>query len=63
MVVAGGVSQSVMLPITGAGALYLHHRRLPNDLRPSRIVTMGLWASTLVMAVVTVLGLFLTFRS
>ncbi len=62
MVVAGGVSQSVMLPITGAGALYLHHRRLPDDLRPSRLVTVGLWASTLVMAVVTVFGLFLTFR-
>jgi len=63
MVVAGGVSQSVMLPITGAGALYLHHRRLPDDLRPSPLVTVGLWASTLVMAVVTVFGLFLTVRS
>ncbi|HSD26525.1 MAG TPA: Nramp family divalent metal transporter [Vicinamibacteria bacterium] len=62
MVVAGGISQSVMLPITGAGALYLHHRRLPGDLRPSRLVTLGLWASTLVMAVATGLGLFLTLR-
>ena len=62
MVVAGGISQSVMLPITGAGALYLHHRRLPGDLRPSRLVTLGLWASTLVMAAATALGLFLTLR-
>ena len=31
MVVAGGISQSVMLPITGAGALYLRHRRLPRS--------------------------------
>jgi Mn2+/Fe2+ NRAMP family transporter len=62
MVVAGGISQSVMLPITGAGALYLHHRRLPGDLRPGRLVTVGLWAATLVMAVVTACGLFLTLR-
>jgi len=62
MVVAGGVTQSVMLPITGAGALYLHHRRLPGALRPSRLVTFGLWASTLVMAVATAFGLFLTLR-
>jgi Mn2+/Fe2+ NRAMP family transporter len=61
MVVAGGVTQSVMLPITGAGALYLHHRRLPGELRPSRLVTIGLWASTLVMAVATAFGLYLTF--
>jgi Mn2+/Fe2+ NRAMP family transporter len=62
MVVAGGVTQSVMLPITGAGALYLHHRRLPDTLRPSRLVTVGLWVSTLVMAVATAYGLFLTMR-
>jgi len=58
MVVAGGISQSVMLPITGAGALYLHHRRLPRELRPGRAVTAGLWIATLVMAVVTVYSLF-----
>jgi manganese transport protein len=58
MVVAGGISQSVMLPISGAGALYLHHRRLPRELRPGRLVTAGLWAATLVMAVVTVYSLF-----
>jgi Mn2+/Fe2+ NRAMP family transporter len=62
MVVAGGVTQSVMLPITGAGALYLHHRRLPGDLRPSRLVTFGLWASTLAMAVATAYGLYLTVK-
>ncbi len=62
MVVAGGISQSVMLPITGAGALYLRHRRLPSALRPSRLMTFGLWASTLLMAVATAFGLFLTLR-
>jgi Mn2+/Fe2+ NRAMP family transporter len=57
MVVAGGVTQSVMLPITGAGALYLRHRRLPKDLAPSALVTAGLWLATVVMATVTVYSL------
>jgi hypothetical protein len=47
-----------MLPITGAGALYLRHRRLPRELRPGRAVTLGLWVATLVMAAVTVYSLF-----
>jgi hypothetical protein len=57
MVVAGGISQSVMLPITGAGALYLRHRRLPRELAPGRVVTAGLWVATLVMAAVTLYSL------
>jgi len=57
MVVAGGVTQSVMLPIAGAGALYLRHRRLPKDLAPSALVTAGLWLATVVMATVTVYSL------
>jgi Mn2+/Fe2+ NRAMP family transporter len=57
MVVAGGISQSVMLPITGAGALYLRHRRLPRELVPGPIVTAGLWLATLVMAAVTLYSL------
>jgi hypothetical protein len=57
MVVAGGISQSVMLPITGAGALYLRHRRLPRELAPGRLVTAGLWVATIVMAVVTLYSL------
>jgi hypothetical protein len=57
MVVAGGISQSVMLPITGAGALYLRHRRLPRELAPGRVVTVGLWVATLAMAAVTLYSL------
>ncbi len=57
MVVAGGISQSVMLPITGAGALYLRHRRLPRELAPGWLVTAGLWIATLVMAAVTLYAL------
>ena len=57
MVVAGGISQSVMLPITAAGALYLRHRRLPRELAPGPLVTAGLWLTTIVMAAVTVYSL------
>ncbi len=53
MVVAGGISQSVMLPIAGAGALFLRHRRLPPELAPGRLLTAGLWTATLAMAAVT----------
>jgi manganese transport protein len=63
MVVAGGIAQSVMLPIAGAGTLFLHHRRLPRELRPPRVVTLGLWVATIVMAVVTAYGLFLMQRA
>jgi hypothetical protein len=57
MVVAGGISQSVMLPIAGAGALVLRHRLLPRDLAPGRLLTAGLWVATLVMAAVTAYSL------
>jgi Mn2+/Fe2+ NRAMP family transporter len=62
MVVAGGIVQSVMLPVVGAGALYLHHRRLPRELRPARAVTGGLWLATIVMGAVTGYSLLLTLR-
>jgi hypothetical protein len=63
MVVAGGISQSVMLPITGIGALYLRHRRLPPEHAPGPMQTAGLWAATITMAAVTVYSLAaLAFR-
>jgi Mn2+/Fe2+ NRAMP family transporter len=50
MVVAGGIAQAVMLPLVGAGAVWLRHRRLPPELAPSRPVTIALWAAALFMA-------------
>jgi Mn2+/Fe2+ NRAMP family transporter len=52
MVVAGGIVQSILLPLAGLGAIWLHHRGLPAELRPHRAVSLGLWIATLVMAVV-----------
>jgi len=49
MVVAGGIAQSVMLPVVGLGTVYLHHRHLPSDIAPSVFVTLGLWAASLIM--------------
>ena len=49
MVVAGGLAQAMMLPVLGIGALYLRHRRLPQEIAPSGWVTAGLWVATLVI--------------
>jgi Mn2+/Fe2+ NRAMP family transporter len=50
MVLAGGIAQSLMLPIIGIGTLYLHHRYIPQELRPPKIVTVALWLTTIIIA-------------
>jgi Mn2+/Fe2+ NRAMP family transporter len=51
MVVAGGISQSLMLPLLSGAALFLRHRRLPAEVAPSRGTTAWLWvASGLILA-------------
>jgi hypothetical protein len=50
MVIGGGISQALMLPLVGAGAVWLRHRRLPPELAPSPAVTAGLWAAAIFMA-------------
>ena len=54
MVVAGGMAQALMLPLIGLAAVYLRHRRLPQELRPSPLTTAALWTSAIVMAVVAI---------
>jgi Mn2+/Fe2+ NRAMP family transporter len=49
MVVAGGLAQSIMLPVAALGTVYLRHRHLPAALRPRPWVTAGLWLSTAVI--------------
>jgi hypothetical protein len=51
MVVAGGLVQALLLPLAGAGAIYLHHFHVPRELRPRAFVTLALWCATAVMAV------------
>jgi amino acid transporter len=50
MVLAGGIAQSLMLPIIGIGTLYLHHRYIPQELRPPKFVTVALWLTTIIIA-------------
>ncbi|HEX5085329.1 MAG TPA: Nramp family divalent metal transporter [Blastocatellia bacterium] len=46
MVRIGGIAQAMMLPVIGLGVVYLRHRHLPEDIRPSTWVTVGLWVGT-----------------
>jgi hypothetical protein len=39
-----------MLPLIGVAAVYLRHRRVPEDLQPSPVTTAALWLSAIVMA-------------
>jgi Mn2+/Fe2+ NRAMP family transporter len=62
MVVAGGILQALLLPLFGFGTIYLHHRRLPRELRPSILVTLALWLATGIMAAAGIYGLVVTLR-
>ncbi len=49
MVLAGGIAQSLMLPIICIGTLVLHHRYIPKELRASKFVTIALWLTTIII--------------
>jgi manganese transport protein len=51
MVVAGGIAQSVMLPVFAGATLYLRHRALPPEIAPPGWVTVSLWVSATLMLV------------
>ena len=38
-----------MLPLIGLAAIYLRHRHLPPDIRPTLATTVALWVATTVM--------------
>ena len=63
MVVAGGIVQALLLPLAGAGTLYLHHRLVPKELRPHPSVTVALWLATAVMAVAGVYAVIVSLRA
>ncbi len=62
MVVAGGVAQALMLPAISIGALYLRHRRLPEEIAPSRWVTIALWFAALIIVALMSYYAFLTLQ-
>ena len=51
MVKMGGVSQALMLPVIGLATVYLRYRRLPKAILPKGWITLGLWISSLLSAV------------
>jgi manganese transport protein len=46
MIIVGGVSQALMIPVIAVGTLYLRHRLLPSDLSPPAWITAALWLAT-----------------
>ena len=62
MVMLGGIAQSLMLPVVGIAALFLRHRRLPPEIRPSAITTAALWVATVVILVVMAYYVVLTYN-
>jgi Mn2+/Fe2+ NRAMP family transporter len=47
MVKIGGIAQAMMLPVIAVGTLYLRHKHLPEQVKPSTFVTVSLWLASL----------------
>lgn len=62
MVKAGGLAQALMLPVIAVGALYLRHKRLPVEVRPGALVTLLLWAVSIIIVALMVYYAVLTIR-
>ncbi len=50
MVKIGGIAQAIMLPVIGGFALFLRYRRMPREVLPKAWVTVMLWVSAVLMA-------------
>ncbi len=50
MVKIGGIAQAIMLPIIGGFALYLRYTRMPRSILPKGWITLMLWVSAVLMA-------------
>ena len=51
MVKIGGIAQAFMLPVIGFAAVYLRYKHMPSSILPKGWVTLALWISASVMAV------------
>jgi Mn2+/Fe2+ NRAMP family transporter len=51
MVKIGGIAQASMLPLIGFATLYLRYKRLPPKIAPAGWLTLALWISAAVMAI------------
>ncbi|HUG82054.1 MAG TPA: Nramp family divalent metal transporter [Bryobacterales bacterium] len=53
MVKIGGVAQALMLPVIGFVTVWLRYRHMPKQVLPKGWLTLALWVSATVMAVMT----------
>ncbi len=51
MVKIGGVAQATMLPIIGFFTIYLRYRHMPKSILPKGWITLALWVTSAIMAV------------
>lgn len=51
MVKIGGIAQASMLPLIGFATVYLRHKRMPIKIAPKGWLTLALWISAAVMAI------------
>ena len=52
MVIIGGAAQAIMLPVIAFYTVYLRYRHMPKEILPGAWLTLALWISALVMALV-----------
>ena len=63
LVLAGGLAQSLMLPLLGVAVLFFRYRRLDDDLRPGRLWDAFLWLSVAGFFLVAAWALYGTLAS
>jgi Mn2+/Fe2+ NRAMP family transporter len=63
MVLAGGLVQTILLPLAGIGAIYLRHRHLPKEVAPGAFVTAGLWTATGGLVAIVLYSVWLVITS
>jgi len=52
----------ILLPLAGAGAIYLRHRHLPKEVAPGSFVTVDLWATAVGMVAIAFYSVWLVIR-
>ncbi len=61
MIVLGGIGTSIMLLLVVYAALYFRYRRLPVQLKPSRVYDLWLWFSVLAIVALGMYGIYQRF--
>jgi hypothetical protein len=62
MVIAGGLTQAIMLPVISLSTLYLHRCRLPPEIAPRKRITILLWVASVLITALTTYSVVLTAK-